>query len=136
VKQTFSRSLRLLDSGDFQQVFDSAAFRISHQHLLLLACHNGRGFPRLGLVIAKKHLRLAVDRNRVKRLSRESFRKAQDKLLDLDLVLLSRNGLDKLTNPEVFSLLDQHWKRLLKKVRQTNKEILKSDGTSEQHSNE
>lgn len=136
MKQTFSRSLRLLDSGDFQQVFDSAAFRISHQHLLLLACHNGRGFPRLGLVIAKKHLRLAVDRNRVKRLSRESFRKTQDKLLDLDLVLLSRNGLEKLTNPEVFALLDQHWNRLLKKVRQTNKEILKSDGTSEQHSNE
>jgi ribonuclease P protein component len=119
VKQTsFSRSLRLLNSDDFQQVFDSAAFRISHQHLLLLACHNGRGFPRLGLVIAKKHLRLAVDRNRIKRLSRESFRHAQGKLQDLDLVVLSRNGLDKLSNPEVFSLLDQQWHRLLKKVRQ------------------
>ncbi len=118
MNQTFSRSLRLLNSDDFQQVFDSATFRISHQHLLLLACHNGRGFPRLGLVVAKKHLRLAVDRNRIKRLSRESFRHQQDKLLDFDLVLLSRNGLDKLSNQDVFKLLDQQWHRLLKKVQE------------------
>jgi ribonuclease P protein component len=118
VKQTFGKSLRLLGSGDFQQVFDSASFRISHQHLLLLACHNGRGFPRLGLVVAKKHLRLAVDRNRIKRLFRESFRKRQADLADLDLILLSRNGLDKLDNASVFSLLDHQWQRLLKKVKQ------------------
>ncbi len=118
MKHSFSRSLRLLHSDDFQQVFDSAAFRISHQHLLLLACHNGRGFPRLGLVIAKKHLRLAVDRNRIKRLTRESFRHTQTKLLDLDLVILSRGGLDKLSNTEIFGLLDQQWHRLLKKVQQ------------------
>lgn len=116
--QTFSKSLRLLNSGDYQQVFDSPAFRISHQHLLLLACHNKLGFPRLGLVIAKKHLRLAVDRNRIKRLSRESFRHSQNKLMDLDLVLMSRNGLDKLNNTEVFNLLDNQWRRLLKKLRQ------------------
>lgn len=118
MKQTFGKSLRLLNSGDFQQVFDSASFRISHQHLLLLACHNGRGFPRLGLVVAKKHLRLAVDRNRIKRLCRESFRKRQVDLADLDLIILSRNGLDKLDNTNVFSLLDHQWQRLLKKVRQ------------------
>lgn len=118
MKQTFGKSLRLLGSGDFQQVFDSASFRISHQHLLLLACHNGRGFPRLGLVVAKKHLRLAVDRNRIKRLFRESFRKRQADFADLDLILLSRNGLDKLDNASVFSLLDHQWQRLLKKVKQ------------------
>ena len=118
MKQTFGKSLRLLGSGDFQQVFDSASFRISHQHLLLLACHNGRGFPRLGLVVAKKHLRLAVDRNRIKRLCRESFRKRQADFADLDLIILSRNGLDKLDNANVFSLLDHQWQRLLKKVRQ------------------
>ncbi len=118
MKQTFGKSLRLLNSGDFQQVFDSASFRISHQHLLLLACHNGRGSPRLGLVVAKKHLRLAVDRNRIKRLCRESFRKRQADFADLDLIILSRNGLDKLDNANVFSLLDHQWQRLLKKVRQ------------------
>ena len=118
MKQTFGKSLRLLNSGDFQQVFDSASFRISHQHLLLLACHNGRSSPRLGLVVAKKHLRLAVDRNRIKRLCRESFRKRQADFADLDLILLSRNGLDKLDNASVFSLLDHQWQRLLKKVRQ------------------
>lgn len=117
MKQTFGKSLRLLGSGDFQQVFDSACFRISHQNLLLLACHNGYGFPRLGLVVAKKHLRLAVDRNRIKRLCRESFRKRQTEFADLDLVVLSRHGLDKLENADVFLLLDQQWQRLFKKLR-------------------
>ena len=121
MKLGFGKSLRLLNSGDYQQVFDSAVFRISHQHLLLLACHNNRGLPRLGLVIAKKHLRLAVDRNRIKRLSRESFRQNQNELMNLDLVLMSRNGLEKLSNPEIFRLLDSQWQRLIKKVRQKTK---------------
>lgn len=122
MKQTFGKSLRLLNSGDFQRVFDSPCFRISHQNLLLLACHNGYGFPRLGLVVAKKHLRLAVDRNRIKRLCRESFRKRQTDLADLDLIVLSRHGLDKFENTDVFSLLDQQCQRLLKKLQKEKSE--------------
>jgi len=115
VTQCFSKSLRLLNSDDYQQVFDSASFRISHQHLLLLACHNDRSIPRLGLVVAKKHLRLSVDRNRIKRLSRESFRINQEQLKGFDLVILSRPGLGKLTNKEIVEIIDHQWRRLLKK---------------------
>jgi ribonuclease P protein component len=47
---------------------------------------------RLGLVVAKKHLKRAVDRNRFKRLVRESFRSHQEQLAGLDVVVLARNG--------------------------------------------
>ncbi len=115
---TFSKSLRLLESADFQQVFDDAPFRASHQQFLILARSNQLTGGRLGLVIAKKHLRLAVERNRFKRLIRESFRLKQHAFAGLDVIVLSRKGLENLTNAEFSQQLDQQWQRIFKKARQ------------------
>lgn len=70
----FSRQRRLLNAGDFRRVFDQADFKISDQHLLILARPSLDENSRLGLVIAKKGIKLAVHRNRVKRVMRDSFR--------------------------------------------------------------
>jgi len=43
--------------------------------------------PRLGLVIAKRFLPLAVQRNRVKRLIREGFRSASSELPAVDIIV-------------------------------------------------
>ena len=43
--------------------------------------------PRLGLVIGKKQLKRAVDRNRVKRIVREQFRRQRVMLPAYDLVV-------------------------------------------------
>ena len=43
--------------------------------------------PRLGLIVAKKFLRRAIDRNRVKRLMRETFRNSQHNLAPGDWVI-------------------------------------------------
>ncbi len=114
----FPKSLRLLEATDFQQVFDDAPFRASHQHFLILARTNQRNIGRLGLVIAKKHLRLAVERNRFKRLIRESFRTSQRDFAGLDVIVLSRKGLENLGNAEFSQQLDQQWQRIFKKARQ------------------
>lgn len=115
---SFSKSLRLLESGDFQRVFDDAPFRASHQHFLILARANALGYPRLGLVIAKKHLRLAVERNRFKRLIRENFRTHQHSFSGLDVIVLSRKGLENLDNQTFTQQLNQQWQRIFKKARQ------------------
>ncbi|WP_039916128.1 ribonuclease P protein component [Cellvibrio mixtus] len=115
---SFSKSLRLLESGDFQRVFDDAPFRASHQHFLILARTNELDHPRLGLVIAKKHLRLAVERNRFKRLIRESFRTHQHTFSGIDVIVLSRKGLENLDNGTFTQQLNQQWQRILKKARQ------------------
>ena len=54
----------------------------------MLACRALQPQARLGIVVAKKNIKLAVDRNRLKRLVRESFRKQQLGLLGLDIVVI------------------------------------------------
>jgi ribonuclease P protein component len=48
---------------------------------------NGMESPRLGMVVPKKVLARAVDRNRVRRVLRESFRLSQAELGGLDVVV-------------------------------------------------
>ena len=113
----FTKSLRLLCAADFKPVFDDAPFRASHQFFLILARENQLTQPRLGLVMAKKHIRLAVERNRMKRLIRESFRLHQQDFAGLDVVVLSRKGMDKLSNIDFNQQLNQQCQRIFKKVR-------------------
>ncbi len=72
------------------------------------------GLPRarLGLAVARRHLRRATARNRVKRLIRESFRRHQELLRGLDLVVMVRPGLEAVDNAELFRSLEGHWRRL------------------------
>jgi len=67
---------------------------------------------RLGLAIAKKQIPRAVDRNRVKRVVRESFRLLQ--LKDHDFVVLARRDSATATKTRLFLSLKHHWERLLK----------------------
>lgn len=118
MKHAFGKSLRLLCSSDFQAVFDNAPFRASHQFFLILARPNGLDHPRLGLVMAKKHLSLAVARNRFKRLVREQFRLQQQDFSGLDVIVLSRKGLAELDNPQFVAQFQQQCQRIFKKARQ------------------
>ncbi|TQV82713.1 ribonuclease P protein component [Exilibacterium tricleocarpae] len=112
----FGKSLRLLRSSDFQAVFDDAPFRASHKHLLVLARPSGLDYPRLGLVIAKKNIRLAVQRNRIKRIARESFRLQQHKLAGIDAIVLARRELDVFDNRQLHRLFQQQWQRICQKA--------------------
>ncbi|MBU2884213.1 ribonuclease P protein component [Gilvimarinus agarilyticus] len=114
----FSKQQRLLKPAQFKAVFDDAPFRASHQHILMLSRSNDDQTARLGLVIAKKNIRFAVDRNRVKRLIRESFRQHQQHLYGLDVIVLARRGLAELDNEQIFKLLAKQWRRLQHKKAQ------------------
>ncbi len=76
---------------------------------------NDTGEARLGLAIAKKQVRRAVDRNRIKRVVRESFRHHQKQLASMDCVVMARRDTSAATNEELFASLQQHWRRLLKR---------------------
>jgi ribonuclease P protein component len=111
----FGRNLRLLTAPDYQAVFSQAEFKVSRPQLLILAIRHGNVNPRLGLVIAKKNIRLAVQRNRVKRLIRESFRHHQHLLTGLDIVILARKGLDAADNAATTQLLETLWQDLVRR---------------------
>ena len=87
----FSRNSRLNCPADFDRVFKNTDFKVSNRFLLLLARTNQTEQPRLGLIVGKKKINHAVDRNRVKRRLRESFRVKQAELLDLDIIALVRS---------------------------------------------
>ncbi|MDH3878895.1 MAG: ribonuclease P protein component [Desulfobacterales bacterium] len=110
----FGKAKRLLNAKDFSRVFDGSDARASHKHVLLLAKINNGPRHRLGLVIAKKNVRLAVQRNRIKRLAREFFRTLPDSEPPMDVVLLARRGMGQLDNAELFTILQQQWQKLVR----------------------
>lgn len=111
----FRRENRLLTPADFQRVFDQARYRAGSRHFLFLAIENPLAVHRLGLVIPRKRARRAVDRGRIKRQLRESFRHRPDSLLGLDVVVLLRGGMN---DPDTAALrveIDDLWDKLLAK---------------------
>ncbi|NIE75717.1 ribonuclease P protein component [Pantoea sp. Tr-811] len=112
VSQDFSREKRLLIPRHFKAVFDSPTGKVPGKNLLILARENGLDHPRLGLVIGKKSVKLAVQRNRLKRLMRDSFRLNQQMLAGLDIVIVARKGLGEIENPELHQHFGKLWKRL------------------------
>nr|WP_156312512.1 ribonuclease P protein component [Marinagarivorans algicola] len=114
----FTKKQRLLNKHDFSPVFDDAPIRASNQHLLILSRfnHDNHSQARLGLVIAKKHIRHAHERNRIKRFARETFRLQQHKLPSIDAIVLARKGADTLTNHQLQQAFNGLWKRIIKRA--------------------
>jgi len=108
---TFSKDKRLLKASEFQEVFDTNTFKISHPKLLMLAKFNDHEKSRLGLVVGKKNVPKAVDRNHVKRIVRETFRLEQF-IQPIDVVFLARKDAHKLNAGDMTLLLQQSWCRL------------------------
>ena len=117
----FGREHRLLTPAQFKIVFDGATCKASGPNMLLLARHNTEAQARLGLVIAKKNVRRAVDRNKIKRIARESFRHHRAELDNLDIVVLARKGLGELDNAALHVLFKDMWRRLSKAADKHNR---------------
>jgi len=112
VSRGFGREKRLLTPRQFKAVFDSPSGKAPGKSVLLLARNNELDHPRLGLVIGKKSVKLSVERNRLKRQIRESFRLNQDNLVGWDIVVVARKGLGDLQNAELAQQFGKLWKRL------------------------
>lgn len=116
---SFKRRRRLLEAKDFKRVFDDNRFRSSNQSLLILAINNPptTTSSRLGIVVAKKNARRAVDRNRIKRLTREYFRQQIAPLsCTMDYVVLARPGISSLDNRGVRVALKSLFDNVLRKA--------------------
>ncbi|WP_093034281.1 ribonuclease P protein component [Thiocapsa roseopersicina] len=106
--QTFPRTCRLTLSRQFRDVFAEPR-RHGGAGLLVLYRENRSGHPRLGLAIAKKCARRAVDRTRLKRIVRESFRLNRSRLGGWDIVVLCASGAPAMPNQRLFATLARAW---------------------------
>ncbi|SHK12488.1 ribonuclease P protein component [Marinobacter antarcticus] len=113
----FPKSHRLLRPADYGKVFNDVQLKVPHRNFLILATPNNLGHARIGLVFAKKNLKLSVQRNRIKRQVRETFRHLPE-LPRMDIIVLGRQGLAALDNETVCTSLNGLWQRLAKKYHQ------------------
>ena len=112
---TFPHSAKLSQPDHYRRVFDSPKYKVSSGAFLILATPGATASSRLGVVVAKKNIRRAARRNRIKRLVREQFRQHPFDAA-MDLVVLARSGADQLDNPSVWQELDRLWRTLEQEV--------------------
>lgn len=108
----FSRNDRLAGRHDFQSVFARPA-KTAHKSFLALTSPNHLAHPRLGIVLSKNRLKLAVERNRLRRLIRESFRHNKDVLKGVDIIILLRSDCTPLKDSKTIRKdIDTLWQKL------------------------
>ena len=103
--------MRLLSARDYERVFREPC-KSSSRAITVLASPSGLDWPRLGLAISRKQIRRATQRNRIKRLVRESFRRNQTLLKGLDVVVIGKGMLAGRASRSVFQCLESHWQRI------------------------
>jgi len=110
----FTRELKLLTEENYRSVFAKAE-RFGNRSFTVLARDNGLGYPRLGFAISKKCAKRAVDRNRIKRHFRESFRLNQHKLPSVDIIAMCKPSALVLENADIRLQIDTQWRFMRKK---------------------
>jgi ribonuclease P protein component len=86
--------------------------RLGNEFFTVNAQPNGLASARLGMSIAARILRRAVDRNRVRRLIRESFRVHQLGLPAIDIVIGARAGVLAADNAQLRGALEKLWQKV------------------------
>ena len=95
----FTKAARLRQRQDFLRA-QAQGKRLHTRHFGVTLAPMTEGHPRLGLVVTRR-LGKAVQRNRVKRLLREFFRRHQTGLPAFDLVIMAKKGAPTLTYHQV-----------------------------------
>lgn len=110
--QCFDKPRRLLKKSDYDHVF-SQAKKIVNPNFTVLYRVNKVGHARLGLALSKKMIAKAHDRNRLKRLLRETFRIRQ--LPGIDIIVLAKSGVATVKNSIIINNLNGLWDSLCEK---------------------
>lgn len=113
----FGKAYKLRTPKQYANVFNKPE-RSVDSLLTVLARPNQLRHPRLGMAIAKKNLKHAVQRNRLKRLIREFFRlQVKNTTGGLDFVVMAKkNSADK-NGEQIRQALQKHFNYLIKKYK-------------------
>ena len=108
---TLGPERRLRRAAEFKQLYASGR-RLGAEPFTAIVRPNQLGTARLGMSIAARVLRRAVQRNRVRRLIRESFRQRCGQLPALDIVVGVRGGVQAASSARLREALERLWQKI------------------------
>lgn len=108
-RQAFTAGHRIRKRNEYQRVYEQGR-KVSSKSFTLFTLQNGLGRPRLGITVTRR-CGGAVQRNRVKRLLREWFRKRQRELPSQDVVVNAREGMHRMTLEEISREMNGRFRR-------------------------
>ncbi len=119
---SFSQYNRIKNQSTVSAIFNSSDYIVKNKSVLILAKRSQRSYCRLVVICGKKNIRHAVDRNRAKRIVRETFRHFKNcqnhtyhqEALDI-VVLLKKPFMFHLDDGTAY--LDELWRALNKKFK-------------------
>ena len=105
--ESFPRSERICTNSDFQNIL-ATGHRYSSGEFVLYVRIGGTG-RRIGIRVGKR-VGSAVQRNRIKRLVRETFRRHRNRLKNgLSMVVIARSGAPRLSYDDCVERLISLW---------------------------
>ena len=107
----FPRAARLLKPGDFARL-RQASRRIGSRYFSAEYRITDDTAARMGLAVSRRVSKLAVQRNRLKRLARESFRHNRAALGPVDVLVIARSAAVAVPGSELLADLDLLWSKL------------------------
>ena len=108
---SYPRTARLLKASDFAALRGRSK-RFGARHFLAEVLINDKPSCRLGQAVSRRVSKRAVDRNRIKRLVRESYRHALSDLPGVDILLIARSSAANTSANDLRNDLAALWKKL------------------------
>jgi ribonuclease P protein component len=108
---TLPAARRMRRPAEFKRAYAHGR-RFTNEFFTANAQVNDLTWARLGMSIAARILRRAVDRNRVRRLIRESFRMHQQQLPSVDVVIGARSAVKGADRARLRAALEGLWGKI------------------------
>jgi len=117
-RQGLPRSRRLARPAQFSAAMKRGR-RVRDEYFSVFGIPNLLPHGRLGLTVSKKVSLRAVDRNRIKRQVRESFRAHQSDMTGLDVVVMATPQARSAGAPALRQSLHKHWERIAQQCKKS-----------------
>lgn len=115
IAQAFPRRVRLTNKAQYSRVFNELAKQQNSFSMRIIASPQlTPSLGRVGIIVAKRAIPLAVQRNKIKRLIREWFRHNPTLCKGWDYVVIVKAGSNSLTPQRFREQLSALWLRLIK----------------------
>lgn len=109
----FSLAVRIRTQAQYRHVF-AVQQRLFGRFFVLFYRKNQLHHPRIGIIIRKRNIRHAVDRNKIKRKVREIFRVQQKDLPAMDIVIVVKSEAERASKQELQVCLEKLMTQLVR----------------------